>query len=432
MALDPNPNVTIPGSGVLMHVLNASGEPVPVQGNDDGAITTTGGGGGGGTVSQGDGDVTKPWYMLGVNGGVGERLATEAKQPALGTAGTPSADVLSMQGVSGGTPIPSSNAAATQADGHSASIGATTDADTAQTLIGRIKNLLSRIPAALVGGRFDTNLGAWLGSTAPTVGQKTMANSIPIAIASDQTLTVTPSGTQNVAPANQAATAFFPTRIAYDGTNFVGSGAVSIGLGLPTAVPYLGTYLFAKQTGASTGHSVICSSVGALLVAGQSAVNSTASSINPILVCGQTGATTVNLLCDASGRQLVVGPGASTAATSVSCTEATVSFTVAGSPTAAQNATTKASAGRLHGFRVRGAAAGTYFLQWHDVVSTAGLANATQRGLGFEVSGAGDDFSYTFPKPISFSAGITWALSTAIDSYTAAAGKTVYVDPTWE
>ena len=44
MAQDPNPNVTIPGSGVLLHVLNTSGEPVPVQGDDDGAIETVGGG----------------------------------------------------------------------------------------------------------------------------------------------------------------------------------------------------------------------------------------------------------------------------------------------------------------------------------------------------------------------------------------------------
>jgi hypothetical protein len=33
----------------------------------------------------------------------------------------------------------------------------------------------------------DENLKSWLGSTAPTVGQKTMANSLPVAIASDQT-----------------------------------------------------------------------------------------------------------------------------------------------------------------------------------------------------------------------------------------------------
>lgn len=45
----------------------------------------------------------------------------------------------------------------------------------------------TQLPGALVGGRLDTNTGAWLGSTAPTVGQKTMANSLPIVIASDQT-----------------------------------------------------------------------------------------------------------------------------------------------------------------------------------------------------------------------------------------------------
>jgi hypothetical protein len=63
-----------------------------------------------------------------------------------------------------------------------------------------------QLPAALVGGRLDTNTGAWLGSTAPTVGQKTSANSVPVVIASDQsavtvtgTVTITPSGTQTVA-----------------------------------------------------------------------------------------------------------------------------------------------------------------------------------------------------------------------------------------
>lgn len=43
-----------------------------------------------------------------------------------------------------------------------------------------------QLPAALVGGRLDQNVGAWLGSTAPTVGQKTMANSVPVALSSDQ------------------------------------------------------------------------------------------------------------------------------------------------------------------------------------------------------------------------------------------------------
>lgn len=43
-----------------------------------------------------------------------------------------------------------------------------------------------KLPAALVGGRLDENVGAWLGSTAPTVGSKTSANSVPVVVASDQ------------------------------------------------------------------------------------------------------------------------------------------------------------------------------------------------------------------------------------------------------
>jgi len=43
-----------------------------------------------------------------------------------------------------------------------------------------------QLPTALVGARLDTNVGAWLSSTAPTVGSKTSANSIPVVIASDQ------------------------------------------------------------------------------------------------------------------------------------------------------------------------------------------------------------------------------------------------------
>jgi len=56
-----------------------------------------------------------------------------------------------------------------------------------------------------VGNRLDVNAGSWLGSTAPTVGQKTMANSLPVAIASDQSgVPVTFAGNGTVF-SNQAA-----------------------------------------------------------------------------------------------------------------------------------------------------------------------------------------------------------------------------------
>ena len=44
----------------------------------------------------------------------------------------------------------------------------------------------TQLPSALVGGRLDTNIGTWLGSTAPSVGQKNSVNSLPVVLASDQ------------------------------------------------------------------------------------------------------------------------------------------------------------------------------------------------------------------------------------------------------
>lgn len=282
MAQDPNPAVTLAGSGVLLHVLNPSGEPIPVAGTVDGAIDTSGGGGGGGgAVTQSTGATATPWYMQGVNGGVAERLATAAKQPAIGTAGTPSADVASVQGVAGGTAIPTSNAAATQADGHSATIGATTDADTAITLIGRVKNLLSRIPAALVGGRFDGNIGSWFGATTPTVGQKVATASIPVVIASDL----------------RTQSQFFPVRLT-DGTNFditqKVQGPNAIGGAITNPVMMGGQF---------SGVSIVFAgdSGNRQLVAG-AAASGAAVAGNPVLTGGSDGTNARTLKMDTSGR----------------------------------------------------------------------------------------------------------------------------------
>lgn len=72
-----------------------------------------------------------------------------------------------------------------------------------------------QLPAALVGGRLDTNVGAWLGSTAPTVGQKIMAESVPVVLASDQTaiaVTTTP-----VAPVGAEGNAWLAAVVAAGG-----------------------------------------------------------------------------------------------------------------------------------------------------------------------------------------------------------------------
>lgn len=70
-----------------------------------------------------------------------------------------------------------------------------------------------RLPAALVGGRLDVNEGSWLGSTAPTVGQKAAAASLPVTLATEQTGADNSTNSTNkvaalVARANAAAPAW--------------------------------------------------------------------------------------------------------------------------------------------------------------------------------------------------------------------------------
>ena len=67
----------------------------------------------------------------------------------------------------------------------------------------------AQLPASLVGGRLDQNVGTWLGSSAPTVGQKNSVNSLPVVLASDQSalsITSPTSGTATLSNVSSSAT----------------------------------------------------------------------------------------------------------------------------------------------------------------------------------------------------------------------------------
>lgn len=303
--------------------------------------------------------------------------------------------------------VATTSAAASQADGHSATIGATTDTTSADTLIGRVKNLLSRIPAALVGGRFDSNLGSWLGSTAPTVGLKTAANSIPVVHASDQTVTIT---TSQVSSVGAGATVPSPTQIPAVvtwGHGRLYSGSTP-GLGYPFSVDASGRQIV---IGAATSGSAVAG--------------------NPVLVGGSDGTNARTFATNSSGHVIVAGPGATTATTSISTAEALVSTTPTGAISAASSGTLKASPGRLLSFRVEGVSNGTYYLQLHDAASTGAISAGTIKGLGYEIGGSGDELVVQFAAPISFAAGISWAISSTKNTYTASA-STAFADGVWE
>lgn len=122
-----------------------------------------------------------------------------------GSAGSPSGGVVSIQGVSGGTEVPISGTVTIQDGGGSITVDGAVTANqggapwSVSDGGSSITVDTSQLPAALVGGRLDADIGAWLGSTAPTVGQKAMASSVPVAISSDQSaIPVSQSGTWTI------------------------------------------------------------------------------------------------------------------------------------------------------------------------------------------------------------------------------------------
>lgn len=148
-----------------------------------------------------------------------------------------------------------------------------------------------QLPASLVGGRLDTNLGAWLGSTAPTVGQKTMASSIPIAIASDQSaISVSQSGTWTV----QQGTPPW---------SIVGPGASGAAVsGNPVRV--------GGSDGVNT-RDILTDTSGRLAVTGAAASGAAATG-NPVLVAGSDG-TNARTILTASDGTIRVDPTGTTA-----------------------------------------------------------------------------------------------------------------------
>lgn len=233
------------------------------------------------------------WIGVGYDGANYRFISTDSSGRQVvvgaGTAGTPAGGVVSVQGVSGGQALPISAAslplpsgAATEATlatlltestfttrvpvlvtggGTEATALRVTIANDSTGVLsvddngGSLTTDTTQLPAALVGGRLDTNVGAWLGATTPTVGQKAMTASIPVVIASDQSA----------------------VSVAQSGTWTVQQGTP------PWAV---------KGTDA----------------------DGAAPTQNPVLVAGHDGTNVQTKLTDTAGRQRVVGAGADGAA----------------------------------------------------------------------------------------------------------------------
>lgn len=99
---------------------------------------------------------------------------------------------------------------------------------------------LAKLPAALVGGRLDVILGSWLGSTAPTVGQKTASSSIPVVLASPGSsgpvpliVKTVPTGTAEAVATSTPVAKFVRVQSDFANTKtiYVSGSAVTVGNG---------------------------------------------------------------------------------------------------------------------------------------------------------------------------------------------------------
>lgn len=135
----------------------------------------------------------------------------------------------------------------------------------------------TQLPAALVGGRLDSNVGSWFGSTAPTVGQKAMANSVPVVLSSDQSsipVVGTKSnnggvpGTTNVGTLPAVSTAASPT---YTEGNQVALSTLLTGALRSDVSSWFGS------TSPTVGQKVMASSIPVTLASDQTAIPVTLS-----------------------------------------------------------------------------------------------------------------------------------------------------------
>jgi hypothetical protein len=186
--------------------------------------------------------------------------ATSAKQPALGTAGTPSSDVLTVQGATSMTALKVDGSAVTQPVSgtfwqatqpvSAASLPLPSGASTASnqsTEISSLSSIDGKLPASLVSGRLDVNIGAGTATvktsatrtaTTPTqVSVTTSATQVFTSTAGICSVTVVNEGSNGVTCGQTNAVTDLaiglPLNPIPTGSNAVVGGAVTFGIGSP-------------------------------------------------------------------------------------------------------------------------------------------------------------------------------------------------------
>lgn len=239
------------------------------------------------------------------------------------------------------------------------------------------------LPSALVGGRLDTNNGAWLGSTAPTVGQKTMANSIPVALASDQTsLTFQPSSSPSVGN-------YMSVRLTKDGANY----ADQMASGASQSAPSTALVFYTMTRGRAYSGVSSPGLTNDVHVDTWGRVHTAVAGNAPI-----ADATTdvYSILLGTSGPSAITGA-----------------------------VVAKASAGRVKRYVLKyTGASGTTYVQIHKAATTGAAATSTLLEPGMPCGTGSPTVIFEPSIDLPCTSGIVIAFSSTQDTYTAAGAET--------
>ena len=166
--------------------------PLPAGSNALGSVTVTGTPSVSGTVTANIGTTNGLALDSTLTGGTQRTKITDGTTNVSVKAASTAAsatDTALVVGLSPNSPLPAgSNALGSVSQGAGAAATVPWSVEFSDGTTFYVGAKTGQFPASLVGGRLDSNVGAWLGSTAPSVGQKTSSSSIPVVLASNQSV----------------------------------------------------------------------------------------------------------------------------------------------------------------------------------------------------------------------------------------------------
>lgn len=232
------------GAGVAISTANLSATVVAeitLDGTNWSATSfiTTGGTTASSLTFSGGADVQQRGIVL-VGGTKQVRVRVSAYTSGTSTATVRSGGIsqaASVAGGGGGGGLTDAELRASPVPVSASSLPLPTGAATEATLATRAA--ATQLPVALVGGRLDANLGAWLGSTAPTVSQKVGSASLPVVQASDYT------------GAFRTVTDTLDGAVLNDAVTIDGLGADSVTVFIGTGLAGAGTLIFECSNGST-------------------------------------------------------------------------------------------------------------------------------------------------------------------------------------